>query len=408
VLLPAVLFAVLPGTSEAIERRKPQFLKEPAYLFVPFPYDLPGIGSGVAFTVLAANIAGTNTDAFGILVTGDAEGSFVAVEDFHLIEERLQLRLENRNITKALINNYQSRGMDSDPDDFTLLEIGQADGQEIALCLCLFDRRLQFSIGIEVEESRIDRIRDSSGEIIGDFSEPVTSDSITRFFGFMIDYTDDRQDPRRGVRLEMQQFSTPPEDADDPDFFVVDASLSFYVPIGQISTLVINYFQSDANVQRKGETDPEVLRQELGLGCLPGDQECLDAEQQFIDRRIAENTFGSATPLGGGFGRLRAYPTGRFRGAHTIFYGLEFRWNLTEEVTPFDYFIWKDVRTSVQLAFFAETGSVEDLRSELGDTFRSSYGMGLRLISGSGFVYRLDIATGDEETETIVIFGYPF
>jgi outer membrane translocation and assembly module TamA len=77
-------------------------------------------------------------------------------------------------------------------------------------------------------------------------------------------------------------------------------------------------------------------------------------------------------------------------------------------VTPFDYFIWKDVRTSVQLAFFAETGSVEDLRSELGDTFRSSYGMGLRLISGSGFVYRLDIATGDEETETIVIFGYPF
>ena len=86
---------------------------------------------------------------------------------------------------------------------------------------------------------------------------------------------------------------------------------------------------------------------------------------------------------------------------------MEFRWNLTEEATPFDYFIWKDVRTNLQVAFFAETGSVAETRDGL-DKFKSSYGAGFRLISASGFVYRADLATGDEGTEFVLIFGYPF
>ena len=35
-------------------------------------------------------------------------------------------------------------------------------------------------------------------------------------------------------------------------------------------------------------------------------------------------------------------------------------------------------------------------RSDLGDIYRSSYGIGLRMVSGSGFVYRAGYATGDE------------
>jgi hypothetical protein len=44
----------------------------------------------------------------------------------------------------------------------------------------------------------------------------------------------------------------------------------------------------------------------------------------------------------------------------------------------------------------------------VGDIYRSSYGLGLRLISASGFVYRADYATGDEGSEVSVIFSYPF
>lgn len=43
----------------AIDRRKEQFLAEPSYLILPFPYNIPGFGSGVVVTGLAANIGGT-------------------------------------------------------------------------------------------------------------------------------------------------------------------------------------------------------------------------------------------------------------------------------------------------------------------------------------------------------------
>jgi len=88
--------------------------------------------------------------------------------------------------------------------------------------------------------------------------------------------------------------------------------------------------------------------------------------------------------------------------------GLEFRWNMTEESTPFDYLIWKDVRTGIQYAFFAELGTVSELNNDLWKETRYSVGTGVRLITGSGGVYRADIATGDEGAELIIIFDYPW
>ncbi len=79
--------------------------------------------------------------------------------------------------------------------------------------------------------------------------------------------------------------------------------------------------------------------------------------------RLAENTFGTATQLGG-FSRLRSYSQGRYKGAHTLFYGTEIRWNLTDESTPYNIFVMKDVRTAVQVAAFYEIGSTADLRSD--------------------------------------------
>lgn len=88
--------------------------------------------------------------------------------------------------------------------------------------------------------------------------------------------------------------------------------------------------------------------------------------------------------------------------------GVEYRWNISHEVKPFDYFIWKDVRTGIQVAFFAEIGSVSETSSTLWNEKRHSVGVGFRLVAASGAVYRADIATGDEGTEYIVIFDYPW
>jgi hypothetical protein len=91
-----------------------------------------------------------------------------------------------------------------------------------------------------------------------------------------------------------------------------------------------------------------------------------------------------------------------------VFYGTEVRWTLTEEAHPFDIFIAKDVRTVLQVALFYELGSVSDLRNELGNLYRPSYGAGFRMVTASGIVLRADVATGREGIETTIIFGYPW
>ena len=100
--------------------------------------------------------------------------------------------------------------------------------------------------------------------------------------------------------------------------------------------------------------------------------------------------------------------TGRYYAAHTLAAGTELRWNLTEEFTPFNIFVASGVRTGVQVAFFAEGGTVADLVEDLDKDWRYSYGTGVRFILASGFVVRLDLATGDEGMQPNLIFQYPW
>jgi len=401
------ILLTLPVEISAMERRKDQFYKEPGYLVFPLLYSLPGIGSGVVVTGSVNNMFGTYTDAYGLLIFGEAEGTQLGVEDIHLISERLILDLGRQGITKAFVNNYEKRGMDTDKDDYNLLEVSKADANSGVLTLTFLDRMFEVSGSIHTQEYQIASIRDSDGNIIAELEEPVRSEGKIYRIGSVLDYTDDRQDPRKGIRLEIGLQGSPRQDEDDPDFYVLNHSATFHIPVGKLSTWVFNYFRSDALVTREGETDPAAIREDLGFGCAPSNTECLEAEQEVVDTFIAANRYGSATSLGGE-NRLRSYPGSRFQGAHTQFFGTELRWNLTEGFTPFNYFIWKDVRTNLQLAFFAETGCVAEKSGDLWEGYRSSYGVGLRMLTGSGVVYRMDIAAGDEGIAPTIIFFYPW
>jgi len=68
------------------------------------------------------------------------------------------------------------------------------------------------------------------------------------------------------------------------------------------------------------------------------------------------------------------------------------------------------VRTSIQVAFFYETGITSDTRSDLHDrgNLRNSYGAGLRIVTASGVVFRGDIAHGKEGFNTAIFIGYPW
>jgi hypothetical protein len=184
--------------------------------------------------------------------------------------------------------------------------------------------------------------------------------------------------------------------------------------MGKRSTWAFNVLRSDAVVLKSGETNSATIMARQGISSssclsLPPEkqQACLTAVDEFVNNTIANNKFGTATQLGG-FSRLRSFPQGRYKGAHTLFYGTEFRWNLTDENTPFDIFVMKDVRTAFQLAFFYEAGSTADHQSDVGRVWRDTYGVGARMVTASGVVFRADLAFGREGFEPEIFIGYPW
>jgi hypothetical protein len=84
---------------------------------------------------------------------------------------------------------------------------------------------------------------------------------------------------------------------------------------------------------------------------------CQSAEANLLAGQLENNRSGTATPLGG-TQRLRSYDNGRFYAGQALFYGVEYRWNLTDERTPFNIYLAKGVRTGIQLAAFWERGMV--------------------------------------------------
>ncbi|MCW8957322.1 MAG: outer membrane protein assembly factor [Gammaproteobacteria bacterium] len=245
------------------------------------------------------------------------------------------------------------------------------------------------------------------GNLITQLDQAYADSDTSEHYRFALDLTDGYQDPRQGFRFSVSYMDHPAKAIEDPDFYVLDYNALAYLPMGTDNTLVLNYYQSDAHVRTAGDTDPDHIRAEIGLNCDISDSQCLQSEQQLVDNFINERSFGTATSLGG-LERLRAYPDDRFTGAHMAFLGAEFRLNFIQEATPFNYLIWKDIRTGYQLAFFAEAGTVSERSSELWDEHRYSFGTGFRLLTASGSVYRADIAYGDEDVEVAVFFFYPW
>ena len=391
------------------QRRREQFTKEFGYGVFPVPYRLPGIGSGVSIAAGALNIAGTYSDIYAIGFGGDVKGGAIGVGDLHLVPRRLILELGYSAIDRASFQSYSQRGMGSAKDDYRLIEIGDTQYYGGRLTGTFYDRRLEFYGAWYQGASRLKSIREKDGDVIVEAQDPPRSSGHTTIFGLRIDITDDYADPRRGLRVDISRSASPPRGS-GPDYYVMDYNTTGYIPFGSRNTLAVNFLRSDAHVRREGVTDRTDLQQQLGLDCASiGDPTQRRFCDDVIDTTIANNRSGTATGLGG-FSRLRAYSQGRYQGAHTMFLGAEFRWNVSEERRPFDIWLMRDIRTGLQVALFYETGVTSDSSEELyrGDNYRHSYGSGLRLVFASGLVLRADVAHGSDGFNFAAFVGYPW
>ena len=408
VLLVLLLFLIMPVIAEAelFERRKEQFPEEYSYLVLPLPYNLPGIGGGWFVPLYFSNFFNTYTDAYLLLITGDVNGTISSVEDFHLLSKRLIARVFHLDISKATYQNYTLRGMGTGKKDYQTIELSQIRITESELLLTFMERRFEGYVRAMTQETKAKAIRNPDGEVIARFAEPVEQSFNRSTGGLLFDITDDRQDPRKGVRVRSEYYSVPRHTRDEPEYSVMTWRLTGYVPVGKLSTLALHAFRSDANVHSPGELNPAVLAARTGINCY-GNPACQAAVDVEVNNTLRRNQNGSAVPLGGER-LLRGYPDARFQGGHSLYYGAELRLNLTEEFTPFDYFIWRDSRTGVQVTLFYEQGSVSETAATLGRDWRDDAGAGLRMITGSGAVYRFDYAVGGEGAQTTITASYPF
>ena len=392
----------------APERRKDQNPTQPAHLIVPLPYSKPGIGEGIVLLGTVTNIGETTADISALFVGGDAEGTILNGSEIPLYSDVLFLDFYLQDIDRAAVNNYSIRGINNTGEnDFTVMDVNVAKENRFDLYLTFLERRLNFYYSYNKFEYQVVAFREPGGTLITTLGEPFVNSGDSDSFRVSVDLTDDYLDSRKGLKFDVTYQDHKADTFKEPEFYTLDFNILGYIPIRNFDTLVLNYYQSDAHVTRKGETDPTSIRAELNSNCAPTDTQCLTTEQELVDNFISARTNGTSTTLGGDL-RLRSFPQMRYQGAHTAFIGAEYRWNISQEVKPFDYFIWKDVRTGLQVAFFAEIGTVAETSSKLWDETRYSVGTGIRLVAGSGAVYRADVATGDEGTELIVIFDYPW
>jgi hypothetical protein len=389
------------------ERRKDQFLSDSGYYIVPTPYSIPGLGSGAILVGAMTNIKQSYVDVYGFAATGDIKGYGLFATEIHLVDKQLILDLSKSSFNKATSQVYKDRGMSTSKDDYVLAELDRSDFSGARLTYTAYERRFEVYGVFFKNEARLAAIRDKDGNLIQATIDSELNQSDTFTYGMRVDLTDDYIDPRAGVRLESSVWHAAPKADDDPDFNIVEFSLTGYIPFRERDTLALNYFQADTNVKSAGETDPVIIASDLGLDCSTGTAQAQADCLSYVNNTVAQNAYGSVGALGG-LSRLRSYPESRFSGSHARFVGAEYRWNIIEGSNAFDFWIAKDVRTTIQLAAFYERGAISDNKDELWDVMRDSYGIGARLVTKSGLVFRADLATGDEGQEVSIIIGYPW
>ena len=405
---------VVPSTNALIpDRRKDQFGTEEAWYAVPTPYSLPGLGSGFIFAGMYTNIAESHTDALVAIMTGALTAKSVGLMDVHLIDETLVFNYFYSEIEKITVNGYNGRGLDTSADDFNIYQIGGGSGSGGQVSLKLAEQRLQFYYVGFTSSSTLQSVKDKDGNTLfeTDGAEPSTAKSKTT--GGILDLTDDWNDPRVGLRASYTKAGAEGLETNStaPVQHTEDVNVTLYIPMGKQSVWAFNYYTSDAVVTTEGLTDRTALR-----ALMFGEVDCTESTdpvacestiEQSLDDTVAANKYGTSSSLGGP-GRLRAFPFARFRGAHTQFYGTEFRWNVTDENTAFNFWLIKDVRTSIQFAMFHEQGSVAETKEALSLAHKTSTGVGFRLVTGSGLVWRMDVAHGEDGNATQVIVNYPW
>ena len=393
--------------AEPVERRKDQFGKDFAYYLYPIAGEIPGMGTATGIGASVSNMGDSDTDFTGYYVRGDIKATGAALLDYHVVPQRLIVDV-GYNDYKVASTSY-NRGIDSSPDELIRpkVEGNYVIGQ---MTLTFDERRYELFVRALRGRNRLIEVLDKNDQAFAGVDTNWKTGNYYSFGG-SLDLTDDRLDPRNGVRFEFSSRLPNSHNADESEYYVNDYNFTGYAPMRHWDTLAFNLFYSRAHVTRQGLTDTVLLQQRYGLNCTqypvgPDRDACQATEDKLLAGKLANNIYGTASPLGG-TQRLRSYDNWRYYAGQSLFYGVEYRWNLTDERTPFNIYLAKGVRTGIQLAAFWGRGMVADEFGQLFKNGRESYGIGARMIL-SGVIIRFDLANGREGVQSQLFITYPW
>ena len=89
------------------------------------------------------NIQDTPIDVYGMAFGGDVRGVAAGVADLHLIPRNLIADLGYSGLSAATMQSYSVRGMNTDKNDYTNVELGDMTYYGSRLTATFYDRRLE-------------------------------------------------------------------------------------------------------------------------------------------------------------------------------------------------------------------------------------------------------------------------
>ena len=163
ICLLSIIFCI--SQVNALDRRKEQFPTEFGYSALPFPYIIPGSGSGLAIAGVFNNIPfgdlETTLDFYAIsLIAGNITGSILVLSDLPIIPKTLLLDYGEGYFSSGSFKTYRNRSMNSDKNDFLISELENTKFKLNRIIFTLFDRMLEFSIFSISNKSTLSAIRD--------------------------------------------------------------------------------------------------------------------------------------------------------------------------------------------------------------------------------------------------------
>ena len=240
-LLSLIFLAQSVMAFDIVERRRDQFGKEFSYYLFPYASTIPGLGKAVGGGGTVLNMFDTDADLLGITLKGDFDATVLTLLDLHLIEKRLIFDVGYTDFTVAP-TYYQDRGIDSNKDEYIrpTVEGNALVGQ---LTLSFMQRQVESYVRYSTGKSRTLKVLDKDENEFG-VIDTTEHDQGATTLGASLDFTDDKLDPRTGLRIEFagQRFRN--NNVLRSDYFVMDYNLTGYVPFRRWDTLVLNMFSS--------------------------------------------------------------------------------------------------------------------------------------------------------------------